>query len=161
MNSCDRKCRPEALCPKCSLVEVIRFRFGAFRQKFNQIWPDEPLFFDPAQECPEKACIDETRGHIEAAAAAMGVRLRPVLHLLNLDSGHSEVKPSVKTGSQSQRRPQRSAWERFVSDGELHRAHNITAAELGMLSQVAMMGEARASRDFLFMLDTIWQTNRQ
>jgi len=162
MNPCDQKCQPEALCPRCSLFEVIRFRFGIFREKFGRDpRPDEPLFFDPTQEWPAKACVDETRRQIQAAAAAMGVRLRPVLRLLNLDSGHPEAKHPVKTGEQLQQRPQRTAWERFVSDRRLHRAYNITAAELGMLSHVAMMGEARASCDFLFMLDTIRQTRRQ
>ena len=162
MNSCDQKCRPEALCPKCSLFEVIRFRFGAFREKFGRDpRPDEPLFFDPTREWPEKACVDETRGQIQTAAAAMGVRLRPVLRLLNLHSDRPEVKHSVKTSEQPQIQAQHNAWKKFASDRRLHQAHNITAAELGMLSQVAMMGEPRAPRDFLFILDTIRQTSRQ
>jgi len=120
----------------------------------------EPLFFDPAQEWPEKACVDETCRQIQTAVAAMGVRFRPD-RLLNLHLDHPEVKHPVKASGQSQRRSPSTAWEKFASDRRLHRTHNITAAELGMLSQVAMMGKARASRDFLFMLDMIRWTSRQ
>ena len=49
----------------------------------------------------------------------------------------------------------------FVHDKRLHRAHKISAMELEMLSQVAFMGKARASSDFLYILDKIRETKRQ
>jgi hypothetical protein len=48
-----------------------------------------------------------------------------------------------------------SAWERFIKNKELHQRYAITRAELGMLSRVAMMGEALDTQDFLFILDKI------
>lgn len=50
-----------------------------------------------------------------------------------------------------------SAWERFAKDPNLRKLHNITDREMHTLSQVAMMGEARSSRDFIFILNTIRQ----
>jgi hypothetical protein len=48
-----------------------------------------------------------------------------------------------------------SAWERFIKDKQLQQRYNITHTELGMLSRVAMMGEAQDTQDFLFILDKI------
>jgi hypothetical protein len=162
VDTCSLKCQPEALCPRCSLLEVIRFRFGAFREKFGRDpRSDEPLFFDPAQNWPVKANIDQARAQIHAAAAAMGVRVAPVLRFLNLEPTHSEAQRSAEGDMNSQRRMERSSWAKFARDKRLHRAHDITAAELEMLSQVALMGEARGSGDFLFILDKIRQNRRQ
>jgi len=51
-----------------------------------------------------------------------------------------------------------SAWEEFRQDQQLHQLHQINGRELEMLSQVAMMGEVRSSRDFLYILNTIRQS---
>jgi len=51
-----------------------------------------------------------------------------------------------------------SAWEEFRRDGQLHQLHQINSRELDMLSQVAMMGEVRSSRDFIYILNTIRQS---
>ena len=51
-----------------------------------------------------------------------------------------------------------SAWEAFRRDEQLHQLHQINPRELDMLSQVAMMGEVRSSRDFLYILNTIRQS---
>ena len=53
---------------------------------------------------------------------------------------------------------ERSAWEEFRRDGQLHQLHQINSRELDMLSQVAMMGEIRSSRDFIYILNTIRQS---
>jgi transcriptional regulator with XRE-family HTH domain len=50
-----------------------------------------------------------------------------------------------------------SAWDEFRRDQQLHQLHQINSRELDMLSQVAMMGEVRSSRDFLYILNTIRQ----
>ena len=50
-----------------------------------------------------------------------------------------------------------SAWNAFCADQQLRESHNITNEEMRPLSQVAMMGEVRTSRDFLFILNTIRQ----
>jgi predicted transcriptional regulator len=51
-----------------------------------------------------------------------------------------------------------STWNAFCRDQDLREAHNITESEMELLSQVAMMGEVRSSRDFLFILNTIRQS---
>ena len=51
-----------------------------------------------------------------------------------------------------------SAWDEFRRDQQLHQLHQINSRELGMLSQVAMMGEVRSSRDFVYILNTIRQS---
>ena len=54
--------------------------------------------------------------------------------------------------------PETSSWEEFRRDGQLHQLHQINSRELDMLSQVAMMGEVRSSRDFIYILNTIRQS---
>jgi len=51
-----------------------------------------------------------------------------------------------------------SAWDEFRRDQQLHQLHQINTRELDMLSQVAMMGEVRSSRDFIYILNTIRQS---
>jgi hypothetical protein len=50
-----------------------------------------------------------------------------------------------------------SAWNVFVKDVKLREIHEITDQEMETLSQVAKMGEVRAPRDFLFILNAIRQ----
>jgi transcriptional regulator with XRE-family HTH domain len=59
--------------------------------------------------------------------------------------------------SQEQKNSGASAWDGFVKDENLRKVHDITDQEMQTLSQVALMGEARSSRDFLFILNTIRQ----
>lgn len=49
----------------------------------------------------------------------------------------------------------RSAWDEFRHDDRLRRAHNISAEEMEVLARVAAMGEARAPRDFIYILNAI------
>jgi len=51
-----------------------------------------------------------------------------------------------------------SAWDEFRTDQQLHQLHQINSRELDMLSKVAMMGEVRSSRDFIYILNTIRQS---
>jgi transcriptional regulator with XRE-family HTH domain len=51
-----------------------------------------------------------------------------------------------------------SAWDEFRNDQKVHQLHQINTRELEMLSQVAMMGEIRSSRDFIYILNTIRQS---
>ncbi len=51
-----------------------------------------------------------------------------------------------------------SAWEEFRSDERLHRLHQITQREMHTLAQVALMGDVRSSRDFIYILNTIRQS---
>src|SRR5277367_794410 len=51
-----------------------------------------------------------------------------------------------------------SAWDEFRRDERLHRLHQITKREMYTLSQVALMGDVRSSRDFIYILNTIRQS---
>jgi transcriptional regulator with XRE-family HTH domain len=48
-----------------------------------------------------------------------------------------------------------SAWEQFKSNEQLHRVHNISNEEMDMLSRVALLGEVREPRDFIYILNTV------
>jgi transcriptional regulator with XRE-family HTH domain len=50
-----------------------------------------------------------------------------------------------------------SAWESFRKDEAFRKIHNITDQEMQALSGVALLGEIRTPRDFLFILNTIRQ----
>lgn len=54
--------------------------------------------------------------------------------------------------------PRASAWETFRANRRLHTRHGITRAELKALQHVASLGPARASRDYLFILQAIRQS---
>jgi hypothetical protein len=49
----------------------------------------------------------------------------------------------------------RSVWDEFCQDERLRKLHEITDHEMRALSEVALMGEVRSARDFLFILNTI------
>jgi transcriptional regulator with XRE-family HTH domain len=50
-----------------------------------------------------------------------------------------------------------SAWDEFRKDERLRRAHSITTEEMDTLSRVALMGEVRSPRDFVYILNSIRQ----
>jgi transcriptional regulator with XRE-family HTH domain len=50
-----------------------------------------------------------------------------------------------------------SAWEAFRKDERVKRVHNISPEEMEMLSRVALMGDVRSERDFLYILNSIRQ----
>ena len=100
-------------------------------------------------------------GHLESAkrhpSEKVVVRLAQVL---GLDSRELFLLANPGTRallSQQPRSEETSAWESFAKDENLRTVHNVTGEEMQTLSQVAMMGEVRSSRDFLFILNTIRQ----
>ena len=100
-------------------------------------------------------------GHLESAkrhpSEKVLVRLAEVLGLDPRDL-FLLANPETKALISSQPRSEgTSAWESFAKDESLLKLHNITNEEMQTLSQVAMMGEIRSSRDFLFILNTIRQ----
>lgn len=48
-----------------------------------------------------------------------------------------------------------SAWEEFRKNEQLRRIHNITGEEMEMLSRVALLGDVRSPRDFIYILNTV------
>jgi transcriptional regulator with XRE-family HTH domain len=49
------------------------------------------------------------------------------------------------------------AWDQFKDDYLLRRLHSISDAEMGMLSCVALLGEVRSAREFLYVLNAVRQ----
>jgi transcriptional regulator with XRE-family HTH domain len=48
-----------------------------------------------------------------------------------------------------------STWEDFRRNDQLRRVHNITNEEMDMLSRVALLGDVRSTRDFIYILNTV------
>jgi transcriptional regulator with XRE-family HTH domain len=48
-----------------------------------------------------------------------------------------------------------SAWEDFRKNEQLRRVHNVTNDEMEMLSRVALLGDVRSTRDFIYILTTV------
>jgi transcriptional regulator with XRE-family HTH domain len=99
-------------------------------------------------------------GHLEAGKRHPSdtIILR-LAEALDLDSGELFflANPQAKSLVEERSQKQGSAWEEFRRDERLQRVHNVTAAELDMLSQVAMMGEVRSVRDFIYIVNTVRQ----
>src|ERR1700686_2530231 len=48
-----------------------------------------------------------------------------------------------------------SAWDDFKKNEQLRRLHNISNDEMEMLSRVALLGDVRSPRDFIYILHTV------
>jgi transcriptional regulator with XRE-family HTH domain len=59
--------------------------------------------------------------------------------------------------AESAETPASSAWEEFRNNEQLRNSMRVSAQELEMLSRVALMGEVRSTRDFLYILNTVRQ----
>ncbi len=51
--------------------------------------------------------------------------------------------------------PAQSAWDDFKKNDQLRRVHSITNDEMEMLSRVALLGDVRSTRDFIYILNTV------
>ncbi len=156
-------------CPKCALLEVIRYRFRAFEAKFGRKpASDEPLFFDPSESHPVLASQTEFREQVRIAASASCLDVGPIYGLLEVDQRSVEKEGTEDCHRDSRSEPRRrgwpehryeanhpSAWELFVRNRNLHRRYGITPEELTVLSKVRKLGEAHNSRDLLFILSVI------
>ncbi len=48
-----------------------------------------------------------------------------------------------------------SAWDDFSKNEQLRRIHNVTNDEMEMLARVALLGDVRSQRDFIYILNTV------
>lgn len=48
-----------------------------------------------------------------------------------------------------------SVWEEFRKSDQMRRVHNISNDEMEMLSRVALLGDVRSPRDFIYILNTV------
>jgi transcriptional regulator with XRE-family HTH domain len=100
-------------------------------------------------------------GHLEAnkrhPSETIVARLADVL---GLDRGelfflaNPEAKALLLSSS---RNPAKSAWDEFRKDERLQHAYNVSQQEMDMLSQIALMGDVRSVKDFVYVLATVRQ----
>ncbi|HVA77768.1 MAG TPA: helix-turn-helix transcriptional regulator [Candidatus Binataceae bacterium] len=98
-------------------------------------------------------------GHLESAkrhpsdkivtrlAEVLGLDRRELFFLAN-PRAQALLNPEPQT-------PASSAWDDFRKNEQLRRIHNISAEEMEMLGRVALMGDVRSPRDFLYILTTV------
>ena len=79
-------------------------------------------------------------------AEALGLGSRELFFLANPHAEALISEPVAGTGS---------SWEQFQKDEKLRRIHNISNAEMEVLSHVALMGDVQAPRDLIYILTTI------
>jgi transcriptional regulator with XRE-family HTH domain len=98
-------------------------------------------------------------GHLEAAkrhpSEKIVIKLATVLGLEPRElylTANPEIGPLISHGEKAD---EGSAWTTFAGDRNLRNIHNITEKEMQILSEVAMMGDVRSPRDFIFILNTI------
>jgi transcriptional regulator with XRE-family HTH domain len=85
---------------------------------------------------------------IARLSEVLGLQSRELFFLAN-PRARDLVRPPNNDGRRH------SAWEEFRHDDRLRRAHSISAEEMDVLARVAAMGEARAPRDFIYILNAI------
>ena len=79
-------------------------------------------------------------------------------NVLGLDRRELFLLANPATGPLISEQPmsgEASSWDAFVRDEKLRQINNITDQEMAVLSKVAMMGDVRSPRDFLFILNCI------
>lgn len=82
-------------------------------------------------------------------ADVLGLERRELYFLANPGARellHTRTSPSTA-----------STWESFRKDDRLRRIHAISPEEMEMLSRVALMGDVRSERDFIYILNSIRQ----
>ena len=69
------------------MIAVTGHRFAIFQKKFGRLpGPHDELFFDDARPQPVRACDDEIKSQIFAAAEACGLNFFVLLSYLGLSS---------------------------------------------------------------------------
>jgi transcriptional regulator with XRE-family HTH domain len=130
---------------------------------FGQVIRDRRRQLDLTQEDVARRIKTSTPyvGHLESGkrhpsdkivsrlAEVLGLDRRELFFLAN-----PRAQALLTTEEQA---PDNSAWEDFRGNEQLRRIHNISSEEMEMLSRVALMGEVRSQRDFVYILTTIRQ----
>jgi transcriptional regulator with XRE-family HTH domain len=80
-------------------------------------------------------------------AEVLGLDRREMFFLAN-PRAQALLSPPVETEVSS-------AWEDFRKNEQLRRVHNVTNEEMEMLSRVALLGDVRSTRDFIYILNTV------
>jgi transcriptional regulator with XRE-family HTH domain len=128
---------------------------------FGQVIRERRRQLDLTQEEVAKRIKTSTPyvGHLESAkrhpsdkivtrlAEVLGLDRRELFFLAN-PRAQALLNPQVEAESSS-------AWEDFRKNEQLRRIHQISADEMEMLSRVALLGDARSPRDFVYILNTV------
>ncbi len=80
-------------------------------------------------------------------AEVLGLDRRELFFLAN-PRAHALLTPEVASTDDS-------AWDDFRKNDQMRRVHNITNDEMEMLSRVALLGDVRSARDFIYILNTV------
>lgn len=98
-------------------------------------------------------------GHLESAkrhpsdkiltrlAEVLGLDRRELFFLAN-PRAHALLSPETESAPDS-------AWDDFKKNEQLRRVHNIAVDEMEILSRVALLGDVRSPRDFIYILNTV------
>jgi hypothetical protein len=72
-----------------ALIEVAKIRYEAFRERFGRDpEPDEPLLFDPSEDCPTAANSSDRVLQVVSAAMLSNVDADMVLDYLGFGYAH-------------------------------------------------------------------------
>jgi transcriptional regulator with XRE-family HTH domain len=80
-------------------------------------------------------------------AEVLGLDRRELFFLAN-PRAHALLSPETESAPDS-------AWDDFKKDEQLRRVHNIAVDEMEILSRVALLGDVRSPRDFIYILNTV------
>jgi transcriptional regulator with XRE-family HTH domain len=100
-------------------------------------------------------------GHLETGkrhpSEKIVIRLAEVLGLEARELFFLANPGTKRLISRDQETNHASAWNAFCRDEAFRKIHNISDLEMQALSGVALLGDVRSPRDFLFILNTIRQ----
>src|ERR1700731_3511997 len=130
-------------------------------RSFGQVLRDRRRQLDLTQEEVARRIKTSTPyiGHLESAkgppsdkivtrlAEVLGLDRRELFFLAN-PRAQALLNPEPDSEA-------KSAWEDFRKDEQIRRVHNISADEMEMLERVALLGEVRSPRDFIYILNTV------
>ncbi len=130
-------------------------------RNFGQVIRERRRQLDLTQEEVAKRIKTSTPyvGHLESAkrhpsdkivtrlAEVLGLDRRELFFLAN-PRAQALLTPEVDSA-------QDSAWEDFRKNEQMRRIHNISNDEMEMLSRVALLGDVRSARDFIYILNTV------
>jgi transcriptional regulator with XRE-family HTH domain len=130
-------------------------------RNFGQVIRDRRRQLDLTQEEVAKRIKTSTPyvGHLESGkrhpsdkivtrlAEVLGLDRRDLFFLAN-PRAQALLTPAADSAPDS-------AWEEFNSNEQLRRIHNISNDEMEMLSRVALLGDVRSPRDFIYILNTV------
>jgi transcriptional regulator with XRE-family HTH domain len=80
-------------------------------------------------------------------AEVLGLDRRELFFLAN-PRAQALLTPEAETSADS-------AWDDFKKNDQIRRVHSISGDEMEMLSRVALLGDVRSARDFIYILNTV------